>query len=267
MEINLWITLERLSKCVYWSVNQIRPILSQLISCQTSQGEYWTRTGTYSTPARKTLNYYTSMVLPFSKLKKKKSNCASNMTFTTIINSRSVISLMRRATYGDRRVYPQGRVKQDVVEEVLEQSAPCWQVYEVLRQLQEAIENILSHVLPWRLNQNFRIHFILPKYWQYEHLNEQLLKLNNNMKIIYENNILYIDTTWYYRVEGDSQKVLKLCWYRSHATCGNQKQDNVAVGLWEVFSSCHSVGGSGWNLTNSKRSGKYIIVRLIQSNG
>ena len=27
----------------------------------------------------------------------------------------------------------------------------------------------------------------------------QLLKLNNNMKIISENNILYIDTAWYYR--------------------------------------------------------------------
>ena len=33
---------------------------------------------------------------------------------------------------------------------------------------------------------------------------EQLFKLNNNMKKIYENNKLYSDTTGYYRRKGDS---------------------------------------------------------------
>ena len=46
--------------------------------------------------------------------------------------------------------------------------------------------------------------FILPKKWQYKHVTVQLLKLNNNMNVMQENNILYIDTTGYYEGKGDS---------------------------------------------------------------
>ena len=48
------------------------------------------------------------------------------------------------------------------------------------------------------------INLFCPSSGNINNVSVQLLKLNNNKKILYENNMMYIDTTGYYSGKGDS---------------------------------------------------------------